>query len=627
MESRMASSFCKNVLGWVLPAILVLSGCRQPSAYRAGADKVASKIIQEKQKQALGRTEPFTIERPSDILRRRLLIEQNLPRSSEASLGSDKLKPIKHWPDPNYPHGGPSGDAPDVVIEPNKPVKLSLIDALQIGARNSADYQTQKETVFQKALDLDFQRNTFRNIFTGTASSEFSTNTTGTDTVNTLNSGGTAGVSRTLKNGMNLMTMLTIDLVNLLTQGGTSSLGLTADASVSMPLLRGAGRHIVTEQLTQAERNVVYEIWTFERYKHTFAVDIASRYLSVLQQIDTVRNSEENYRSVITSARRSRRLADAGQLSQVQLDQAVQSELIARNNWISAQEQLKGRLDSFKSSIGLPPDAQIELDRADLEQLRAPATKMVEEILKQDESEPNQPVLPADAPIELVPPSNKDAGPLEIGDLAATRLALENRLDLQVTIGKVYDAQRQVVVAADALKPKLMLGGKANLSDNDDGSLRFKGGQYSAPLSLDLPFDEKTVERRNAYRNSLIYLESKVRAVQTLEDAIKLAIRNTLRTLLESRESLKIQARSVVVAQRRVVSSTLFLEAGRVEIRDLLDAQAALLSAQNSLTSAVINYRLAELGLQRDMGLLAVNEKGLWQELSPEVLDHAKQQK
>ena len=137
---------------------------------------------------------------------------------------------------------------------------------------------------------------------------------------------------------------------------------------------------------------------------------------------------------------------------------------------------------------------------------------------------------------------------------------------------------------------------------------------------MDLPL-ERTAER-NAYRNSLIALERATRNVQSLEDDIKLSIRNQLRTLLESRESVKIQAQSVVVAEKRVRSSQLFLEAGRIQIRDLLEAQDDLLAAQNSLTSAVVSYRIAELALQRDLGLLRVNEKGLWQEFSPEEIKH-----
>ena len=88
--------------------------------------------------------------------------------------------------------------------------------------------------------------------------------------------------------------------------------------------------------------------------------------------------------------------------------------------------------------------------------------------------------------------------------------------------------------------------------------------------------------------------------------------------MLESRESVKIQAQSVVVAEKSVRGATLLVEAGRSQIRDLLEAQDAFLAAQNQLTAAVVNYRIAELELQRDLGLLHVNEKGLWREFSPE---------
>jgi outer membrane protein TolC len=364
----------------------------------------------------------------------------------------------------------------------------------------------------------------------------------------------------------------------------------------------------------------VYAIYDFERFKRTFAVSVARGYLGVLRQMDEVTNQEENYRSLIASARRSRRLADAGRLSEIQVDQAVQSELRARNSWISAQEQYKNRLDAFKSTIGLPPDALIELDPNDLEQLRVPASKLVEGIIGQEDSEEAQETPPADAPIVLLPPSDEGAGPLEIDESTAIRLALDNRLDLRTALGEVYDAQRQVVIRADALRGELTLLGSADMgasrsvssATRDDAQLRFDQG--SLPL-------ERTAER-NAYRNSFINLERAVRDVQTLEDQIKLSVRSELRDLLESRESLKIQARSVVVADKRVKSTNLFLEAGRAQIRDLLEAQESLLGAQNSLTSAVINYRIAELEVQQDMGLLQVDESGLWREFSPEVIDY-----
>jgi outer membrane protein TolC len=631
-----------------------LAGCKTPAQYRGQADEVAAEIITDKQEEALGDAEPFSIERPSDILRRRLLDEQELAYSSKASLGTDQLDPIPHWPDGEYPPECHSPDA-NVPIEPNVPVKLSLLNALQVAARNSPDYQSRKEDVFRAALDLDLERNEFRNIFRAQADSRLTSDTTGDDTVTTVDSGGFVDVTRRLKNGAELGAALAVDLANLLTQGGSQVLGISGDASVSMPLLRGAGRHIVTEPLTQAERNVVYEIWDFERFKRTFAVSVAQGYFGVLRQMDQVQNAEDNYESAVFSARSTRRRADAGRVPSQEVDQAVQRELTARNGWISAQEQLKNRLDIFKSTLGLPPDANIELDRSDLDQLRERAATILGEVIAEQkaqeaeaaaaleiaadeptgpaaepadanglaaaEPKPIEPGVPADAPVELVPASYEDAGPYEIAEDLAVKLALENRLDLMVANGGVYDAQRRVVVRADALRAGLTLGGSVSTSDDDDdGEIRFDGARYAALLSVDLPI-ERTAER-NAYRRSLIDLERATRSVQSLEDQIKLSIRSALRTLLNSRESVKIQAQSILVAEKRVRLSNLLLDAGRAQTRDLLEAQDALLAAQNDLTRQLVDYRIAELEIQRDVGLLKVNERGLWQEFSPEDMDH-----
>jgi len=82
--------------------------------------------------------------------------------------------------------------------------------------------------------------------------------------------------------------------------------------------------------------------------------------------------------------------------------------------------------------------------------------------------------------------------------------------------------------------------------------------------------------------------------------------------LLKSCESLKIQAGSAVVEQKRVKSNNLLLEAGRARILNLLEAKESLVLAQNSLTSAVISYRMAKLELQPDTGLHQVDKSGLW---------------
>ncbi len=606
------------VVALLLFAGLVTTGCRSPAQFRENADKVTDQIIAQKQMDALGTTQPLRIERPSDILRRRLIEQQKLPVSSTASLGTDQLAPIPHWPDKTYPPETHSPDA-NIPIEPNEQLEISLIDALQVAAHNSPEYQSRKEDLFRVALDLDLARNRFRNIFSLTADSQITTDTTRDPTVTSVNSGVDGRVTRLLENGAALTAAIGIDLLNLLTQGGSSSLGLNLDTSVSIPLLRGSSRYVVLESLTQAEREVVYEIWDFERYKRTFAVNIATSYLNVLQQEDSLKNNLSNYKAAILSARTARRQGDAGRLKVIEVDQAIQRELQSRSGWISADQQYQNRLDTFKVLIGLPADALIKVDANDLRPLQERGLKYVEEMKAASQTAAAETAPPADAPVETLPPSRDDGGPYEIDESVAIRLALENRLDLRVANGRVYDAQRQVVVAADALRTGLTLTGAARLEgDDDEGGVSFRGGRYSAGLLLNLPI-ERTAER-NAYRTSLINLERVTRSVQTTEDQIKAAIRNELRTLLEARESLKIAAQSVVIAESSVRNQTLSLEAGRVIIRDLLEAQDTKLAAQLGLTSAIIRYRTAELQLQRDLDLLKITKEGLLQEVAPEEI-------
>ena len=607
----------------LLTVSVIHTGCTSPTKYRLDADKAAENIIREKQNQALGRTEAFNIERPSDTLRRRLLIEQNLPYVSQASLGTDKLKRVEHWPEVNYPGPKPSPDQ-ILSVEADKPLTISLTQALQIGARNNFEYQTRKEDVFRAALDLDLERNGFRSIFSGQIDTLLNTNLKGPNAVTGTKTAASVDLSRKLKSGVEFSAALAIDLVKLLTQDRSSSLGLVGDATITIPLLRGSGRHIVMEPLTQAERNVVYAIWDFERFKKIFAVNIASEYLQVLRQALEVENAGENYRNLILSTRRTRKLADAGRVPEIQVDQSRQNELRSRNRWVSSEESYKNRLDSFKGVIGLPPDAEIVLDRSALDRLVALTSKIMSDITREETLNAGKGIPPADAPVELVKPSPEDAGPLEIDSSLAIELGLENRRDLRVAEGKVFDSQRKIVVSADALRAEVTLFGSAAIGESrsiatavlENAQLRTNKGIYTALLTIDLPF-ERTAER-NAYRKSYIALERSVREMQKLEDDLKLSIRTRLRDMYEARESRKIQAMSQIVAEKRVKSTSLFFEAGRAQIRDVLEAQEALIQAQNGLTSAVVNYRIAELEFQRDTGLLQIDEKGLWQEYSPE---------
>ena len=622
----------------LLMSALLMGGCSAQN-YRERRDQAARSIIEQKQQQATGRTEPFTIERPADTLRRRLLLDQELPHSSPASLGTGDLSPIKHWPKDNYLSETSQPPDPSIARLEGQTLRLTLVDALQVAARNSREYQNRKEQLFLSALNRDVERMVFRATLTALRGRDASLNLGGQDEVAGVIGSADGSITQRFQSGLAITSRIAVDLVKLLTQDRSSSLGLSVDSTISMPLLRGAGRHIVAEPLTQAERTVVYDMLSFEQYKRSFSVGIARDYLAVLQQMDQLQNAEDSYRRVITSARRSRRLADAGRLPEIQVDQAIQEELRARERWITAQTSYARRLDAFKVTLGLPPDARIELDRLELERLAQTARPLLESAQAASATAPVQPAasrpgeigpptLPRTRPsidedVVLEPPGTEGAGPMELPEDRAILLALDKRPDLTIANGQVFDAQRRVVVAADALRMGLDLSARGSFGEGrslgsaaqPDAQLRPEKGVYTIGALLNLPLDR--TREASTYRSSLISLERATRALQELEDQVKLGVRNGLRTLQEARESVKTQAMALTVARRRVASTDLFLQAGRAEVRDLLESQDALVNAQNALTAAVVGYRIAELELQRDLGVLEVNHEGVWREYTP----------
>ena len=556
--------------------IVLTTGCRSASWHREKADRAAHANIAGAQQAALGRSEDIVLAPASDRLRERLLHDQQL-----AGLPASSIQP-----------------APENT-EIQDPLTLDAESALQVAARNSRSFQQAKERLFSAALGLDLEQSAFRTAFASEWQLNLEEDRSGEETILGVTAAAPLRAARTFQNGVAWTGSLAVDLVKLLTQGSASSLGILADTGVSIPLLRGSGREIAAEPLRQAERDMLYAVMEFERFKKTFAFDIFSGYLEVLQAASQIENALQNYESLQQSRARARRLTDAGRLPAFQYDQTVQDELRARNRWIDAREQHASRLDRFKLDIGLPPDARILLDDAILSQL-------VETLSGQE------------------PPKKEEDRPLVVDAPTADtsiQIALQNRLDLQIARMRTEDAERRIRVAEDAFRPEVTLGGRVRAGESraslgaaeqDHARLDLGERRSSAFLNVDLAWNRR--RERVAYRRALLARDAAQREAEQLEDRVKLEVRDALRRLHQTREALQIQQQAAALAEQRVHSTDMFLQAGRAQIRDVLEAREARVNARNALMSAAVNHRLAQLRYQRELDLLEMSVDGILQE-------------
>lgn len=563
----------KNLVCLVIfsACLYVLAGCTQTS-YKKDADERAYNIIDHKWKSEFG---PKANYRISDV--------------------------------------PPSPD--DIQIEKAAPSNgiLTLPQAVAIATAHNRDYQTQKEELYAKALDLRLIRHNFEKVYYGRPKAaygkvqgagyvgvgagvepRFPTNRMATDLPHIENNPpGTGwhleGDEIAITDGFGFDQLLTDGTMiganvglawNRILSGTLKGESIISILSfeVAKPLLRGSDRKVVMEGLTQAERDTFYQLRSFNRFRKTFVVSVISQYYSVLQAFDAVKNARRNYNTLDWLYQRAEKLADAGRLPQFELDGIAQNKLIALDKYISAEREYKLSLDQFKLTLGLPTTAEFQLDPNELKALRT---------------------------AEQVEP--------DLTETEAVEAALSSRLDLLNSADAVTDAQRKVFVAADGLKAQLDLGVNTNIPLQDLSSSNAKVFQdlFLSGLQADLPFD-RTAEQ-NIYRKALITLNQKQREYEQTSDTVALEVRASYRDWIETTRRYKVQSEQLRLAQKRLNNTFSLMQYGRASSRRVLDAEKDLFNAQNAATEALIAYTVATLNFYCNTEVLGVRPDGMWE--------------
>ncbi len=541
--------------------------CMTTTRAERQAEEAGTRIATAYWQQQTGTTNTFDVSRPADALALRIAL---------LALAQGEQGVVF----PEIPGAEPELNSESMAL------RVTLSDALAIAARNDRRYQSLKEDVFFRALDVDYQQYLFETSFSGALLGLLK----GDPEPDSVSGQAGVGFKRKFYNGAEMAGQLAFDVFSLLRDDWRST-SFVGDLTIAVPLLRGAGRQVVREPLTQAERNLEYALRNFERYRQTYAVSIAGSYYKVLEMWQMLSNARDNERRLIENSRRAVRMFDAGRMRRIEVDQATTDLLRAEELVIRSMQSYEAQLDAFKIALGLPPESQIELEERELHEL----TERFAGTLSSDTDELDE--LPDDDEDEVI------------------ERALESRHDLAVARLRLDDAIRGVAIAADALLPDLTLSGKAGFNRRRvTGGGKYRGGEdVEAGVRVGMPWSRR--HERNAYRRQLIAVEQSERAVEEFEDGVKQAVRNGRRNLTASQASYRNQVKAMEVAELRVKSNNLYMQSGRSSMRDVLEAEGALLTARNALCKSVIEWRMSELELRRDIGVLDITDHGSWQEV------------
>lgn len=208
--------------------------------------------------------------------------------------------------------------------------------------------------------------------------------------------------------------------------------------------------------------------------------------------------------------------------------------------------------------------------------------------------------------------------PVQLNSKDALRIARANRMDWMNNRAALVDSWRLIEFNANALHSNLDIffeGDMGNLNDGNPLKLRGQNGSLRAGVRFDAPLT-RLVERNNMRQQLINYQQARRQLIQ-FEDGVNRSLRQQLRTLEQLRLNLEIQRRAVLIAVDRVDQAReILVQPGRVfgptDTRDLVDALDALRDAQNNFMSVWLNHHAARMELMRDLGLMQLDENGLW---------------
>lgn len=403
----------------IVTSTLALAGCHR-GYYRRQADAEAQLLIREKlNDQRWNQIDP-SIETSVDSRMHDPFSADHPPAPPDDVVSHQFMHHVDGKP--GYQHWHVNGDT-DYVANPEWRSYLPLNErgvlvldmdrAIQLSLIHSPDLQAQRETLYLSALDVSLERFGFDTQAFYGLSTFF----------RTQGSGAPGGASSSLEltpgpqmtrlerlgiNGTNLVVGIANTVIWNFAGSNSQAASTLIDFSLIQPLLNGAGRQIVLESLTQAERTLLGNVRQLERFRRGFYLNVATGrtpgagpnqagnflgapaggtanpggFLGLLQTQQEIRIAEFNVRSLENVLEQFRQFFREERINLLQVRQAEQALYSAQQSLLISKVNYQNELDSFKLTLGLPPDLEIEIDDPFLSQFELIDDELLERQLE-----------------------------------------------------------------------------------------------------------------------------------------------------------------------------------------------------------------------------------------------------
>jgi outer membrane protein TolC len=519
----------------LLTTALIAAGCASSEQFALESDAIVGEILD-------GSSERLNAERRRTLEKPRTAV----PESEQSAVPQDAAAQVE-----------------------SKLRVLSLRECLEQAVQTNRRYIGELESLYSRALSLHSTRHSFGPLLSATLNSVFA----GTDRLTSSSTSFGSGVSQRLPWGGSL----SVSAGASATQeelAQVENIDASTSIGISQPLLRGFGHEAAMESLVTAERGMLYSIREFELFREGFSIDVARSFYSLVQQKQGLENQRKNLDDVAFALRQAEAMVKLGDINEIERLRAKRSLLTSQNDLISAEEDLRRALESFRIFLGLPPDVQIDVKD------EVPAYQAI------------------DYDVE-----------------SAIDVAFKNRLDVLTRRQQLEDSARGLRITSQATLPDLGLSASYGVGASfDPDRAAFDPGDPSWSVGFDLSIPVDRTSDRQSVREAQIGHRQALRGFEEFCENLVVDIRSAFRELKRRTQSLEIQRELITDQERNTKIAKLRFEQGEISYRDQDEAQQALLDAKNALVREQVEYEIARLELLRDLGILFIDDRGMWSE-------------
>ncbi len=317
-------------------------------------------------------------------------------------LRVDGKKGSKHWNDNGFTQNVESPCWRQYLLfNENGEVSLDKDVSVDLALIHSPEYQAALENLYLSAMRVSQERFRFDVQFFGGDSLFYTANGRLRDgSSTTLANDSALQASKMLASGGELVVGLANSITWTFNGQNTWQGDSLLNVGLVQPLLRGAGRKIVLEDLTQSERDflaAIRQMVFFQQGFYTKTItgqgrqaapsgsigsgntpNFGSGFYGLLARQIQIQNLRQNIIGLEENLQRFQAIHDANQIDIFSVEETRQSLLTSESQLLAEISNFDSDVDTYLRSLGLPPDLKVEIKDPLMEQFQLTSLSLLD---------------------------------------------------------------------------------------------------------------------------------------------------------------------------------------------------------------------------------------------------------